>query len=231
MLMMALPQLSQLPVEILLAICAQLCHHCSEPDTRDLSPTREHSEKRLHLAALASLCRTSKAFYEIASPYLYHFVYHHRDDSGKLLPSLIRTVIQRPDLASLIQHIDVNHLNRCSTIPAEQLEAEFFDAAVQKNLRPLPGWASHPWSLLRVPISNSLPARHSECLFPHPGRVRHARYIRTYQCCGPNMHHLPRVRHQRSTGCPHVHQGLRAAGGFQALRLQRGHRNRGARVD
>lgn len=93
-------ELAELPVEILLAICAQLCTHCLESDDRraqrspHLGPS-ERSEIRLRRIGLASLSRLSKAFHDIATPYLYHFLYHQKEDSCKFLPSLIRTITLR----------------------------------------------------------------------------------------------------------------------------------------
>ena len=57
------------------------------------------AEKRQEIcvrrSALTALSRASKALRKIVTRYLYHFIYHEREDRGATLPSLIRTVTLR----------------------------------------------------------------------------------------------------------------------------------------
>ncbi|KAI1090082.1 hypothetical protein F5B19DRAFT_464587 [Rostrohypoxylon terebratum] len=104
--------MESLPVELLNQICGYLCFHCQHPG---LFPNADHDHIRNDKRALAHLCRTSKYLCSIAQPILYHY-YATGNSRGRdeeeppqtvyeydyFLPQFVRTIAQRPDLASQI---------------------------------------------------------------------------------------------------------------------------------
>lgn len=138
--------IDELPTEILQLICCQLCTHCREAHTGRTKAHNEPAERvdvRLRRSALAFLCRVSKVFSAIATPYLYHFLFHQwPEDQGRTLPSLIETVTRRPDLARLVKHVEVDHAN-LFTLP-EYLIQEISNVAVNRDVNLLPGWFDDP---------------------------------------------------------------------------------------
>ncbi|KAK0620643.1 hypothetical protein B0T14DRAFT_604199 [Immersiella caudata] len=135
-------RLGLLPTEILLEICAQLCIHCQTAGSGGRDPHTDAAERRglrIRRSALASLARTSKSFHDIATPYLYHFLYHTAQDRGELLPRLVRTLILRPELAKHVRHVEVDQSNYRGRPPHEMIEL-FFIAADQHRVRLLDGW-------------------------------------------------------------------------------------------
>jgi hypothetical protein len=93
--------LTDLPNELIEAIVAALCGDLdASPGTLASGINPGHgclSCDRTRLAALNALCRTSRLFYEISLPHLYH-----RVSPGSNCRMLLRTLVTRPDLA---QHV------------------------------------------------------------------------------------------------------------------------------
>ncbi|KAK0746048.1 hypothetical protein B0T18DRAFT_488693 [Schizothecium vesticola] len=165
-------QLAGLPVDIMFELCAHLCTHCQEAYISRPAPhihPAERKEIRLRRSALAALSRASKSLREIATPYLYHFIYHQREDRGTTLPSLIRTVTSRPDLARHIKHIEVDHTNFCTL--SEEIAEQLSHAATERNLPLLPKWSTHlyrrPLVLLELLLLHSPNANTIHLLMTH----------------------------------------------------------------
>jgi hypothetical protein len=94
-----------LALPVLWDIIKLLCPHCNllKKDLRCWSPNCHHdlSIVRKHINCLAALSRTCKALNDLATPHLYHRPYCH--DSGYV--ALVRTIVQRPDLAHHVRHL------------------------------------------------------------------------------------------------------------------------------
>lgn len=146
-------QLERLPAEILHIVCSQLCTHCCEAQTGRTDPHNDPAERveiRLRRSALASLSRTLTLFRAIATPYLYHFVFHQPpEDKGETLTSLLRTIIQRPDLAQAVKHIEVDHVNPGFTVP-QDLAEQFYRFAVGPSGLYYPEWSDDPCHRVRA---------------------------------------------------------------------------------
>ncbi|KAI1445748.1 hypothetical protein F5Y02DRAFT_385218 [Annulohypoxylon stygium] len=98
--------MESLPVELLHQIFSSLCFHCQNPG---VFPNADLDHVLNDKKALAHLCRTSKYICSIAQPILYHYYATGNTDSRAtrnfeydFLPQFIRTIAQRPDLASQI---------------------------------------------------------------------------------------------------------------------------------
>lgn len=99
--------LQQIPPELLVAICQQLCPHCTPPWTAPLSrldPCWQHRRQELsppRLSALANLSRSCRWLCKVARPFLYHFPVTR----GPQTISLLKTLSQRPDIASHVKEL------------------------------------------------------------------------------------------------------------------------------
>ncbi|KAL7912445.1 hypothetical protein GGI35DRAFT_491048 [Trichoderma velutinum] len=124
---MPLPVIYRLSPEILELIFGQLCLHC-RAKCRNPTPTYAYidgteqgydspSSYSLDRYALFSLCLVSRRFSDIAQSILYHEFAPGYGDSRKSveytwprrLPSFMRTVAKRPDLARLIKRVFIHH--------------------------------------------------------------------------------------------------------------------------
>ncbi|KAH6999641.1 hypothetical protein EDB80DRAFT_119551 [Ilyonectria destructans] len=110
--------LADLPIEIIAAICRNLCMHCRLAHVVDL-PARAVATCLEEQQALSRLSRTSRRFRLTAQPILFHF-YHTgiqpdpsspewwgdavaRNREIETLESFLRTLLERPDLAKLVR--------------------------------------------------------------------------------------------------------------------------------
>lgn len=89
------PHLQELGLDVLHAICGQLCYHCCQT-----APSVESSTDR---CTLISLSLTSRSLRAVAQQYLYHSVIEIPSYIG-----LVQTLAVRPDLASAVKWV------RCS---------------------------------------------------------------------------------------------------------------------
>ncbi|KAK1756739.1 hypothetical protein QBC47DRAFT_359242 [Echria macrotheca] len=124
--MSGLGTLSKFPREILDAILDELCaHHVHtllSPADPDPGEPQIHSETatRSCTAALASLCCTSKSLSHLNTWRLYRTL-TDAAVPGTRWALLARTLIGRPDLASLVSHFSVNNIDLISD-PSEMPE-------------------------------------------------------------------------------------------------------------
>ncbi|KAM4063756.1 hypothetical protein HRG_006869 [Hirsutella rhossiliensis] len=117
--------MESMPTEILGQICSLLCFHCQHPG---VFPNADAHVVCLAKGALARLCRTSRRLCAIGQPILHHyyatgnlpteagFGLQHTvgglSDDDKL-PLFLRTLLQRPDLAT---HIRALQLVECQVL-------------------------------------------------------------------------------------------------------------------
>ncbi|KAL6412646.1 aromatic aminotransferase [Ilyonectria robusta] len=99
--------LERIPPELLVAICQQLCPHCTPPWTAPLSrldPCWQHRRQELsppRLSALANLSLSCRWLRNFARPFLYHFPVTR----GPQTLALLKTLSSRPDLASHVKEL------------------------------------------------------------------------------------------------------------------------------
>ncbi|KAH8686451.1 hypothetical protein BGZ61DRAFT_454490 [Ilyonectria robusta] len=111
---MAPPQLLDLPVEILQAICQQLCAHCTSGS--DFTPPKrletgspslpDVSRPKNDTKALIALSQTCRKLYPIARPVVYH-EYVSEQWKTSHVAGFFRTILERPDLAALVQRLSL----------------------------------------------------------------------------------------------------------------------------
>lgn len=98
-----------LPEETLLRIFS--CFQLPPTKTNDLEWSSGFEQRSLAKAqildekTLASLCQVSKTFRRIAEPMLYHALLGYDGRQGSMF---LRTLSQRPDLARLVRHLDID---------------------------------------------------------------------------------------------------------------------------
>lgn len=110
--------MESLPEDILIQMFGLFCFHCRHPGS---FPNADSPDVLTNKRTLAHLCRTSKALCAVAQPILYHYYatgnlpkitncyqgawIHKRAEAPEepdFLPQFLRTVAQRPDLASRV---------------------------------------------------------------------------------------------------------------------------------
>ena len=124
---MALLTLATLPSDVILAICATMCNHCS-----GASIWPDGSSGRRRKSSLRNLSLTCRLLRDIAQPILYHNV-HPKD----LLP-LLRTAIERPHLAANVRGLS-NHQSYQSEPSPKDIQ--LLEAAAQcLGICKKPGW-------------------------------------------------------------------------------------------
>lgn len=113
--------MDSIPVEILHKILCFFCFHCQHPG---VFPHADTEEVRRDKKTLARMCRVSKTICATAQPVLYHYyatgnlsveteLYEEDERDIKhplepdLMPQFLRTIIDRPDLASRITTMQV----------------------------------------------------------------------------------------------------------------------------
>ncbi|KAI2463107.1 hypothetical protein F4781DRAFT_145955 [Annulohypoxylon bovei var. microspora] len=161
--------MESLPVELLIQIFSSFCIHCQNPETfpnADLGSVRR--EKRF----LAHLCRTSKAICVVAQPILFHYYATGnsrtmmRIQEGRkrvrgfpneldFLPQFLRSVTQRPDLASQIATMHIVHRDALTGYETQMRNIEsLFEYSASKNLLKKPqlpnDWLEGHFSELQI---------------------------------------------------------------------------------
>lgn len=145
--------LSHLPVEIVAAICRNLCAHCQFANVVDLPP-RAVASALEGQKALARLSRTARLFRDNAQPVLFHH-YHTgvqpdpsslgwgdasaRNREIEALESFLRTLLERPDLAKHVRALAffALHTVRAQNVPP-LTQALFRQAGERAGFRTLP---------------------------------------------------------------------------------------------
>ncbi|KAF1993328.1 hypothetical protein P154DRAFT_625525 [Amniculicola lignicola CBS 123094] len=117
--------MNALPDDLLIQIFSIFCFHCHHPSQ---FPHSDSHDVRTNKQTLAYLSRTSRDLQKIAQPILYHYfatgnlqketkIYQGHDGVERqfpepdFLPQFLRTMIQRPDLASRIVAMQMVHDN------------------------------------------------------------------------------------------------------------------------
>ncbi|KAI1388546.1 uncharacterized protein F4822DRAFT_403140 [Hypoxylon trugodes] len=145
--------MDSLPVEILNQIFSYFCFHCQHSR---FFPNADLEEVRRDKKQLAHLCLVSKGVCSVAQPILYHFyatgnsrvetkIYQGYDDIKKrpwendYLPQFVRTIAQRPDLASRVTAMHIVRGGELTGYESQMEEIEsLFDFSVDNNLLPKP---------------------------------------------------------------------------------------------
>jgi hypothetical protein len=98
----AIPTIFRLPPEILVAILSQFCGHCQDSDLEREPDDVDEIMRNLHaLSSISRACKRMKAF---AQPVLHHrFGPFSNATSPARLYQFVRTLIQRQDLADVVQ--------------------------------------------------------------------------------------------------------------------------------
>ena len=119
--------LTTLPLEILHAICANLCRHCTSEPVEPVEPGERVEQyelcfkgaeafamdkTKIKTAALSAMMLTCKTLRDIAQPYLYHYPYARAPAVSKLL---LRSLVERPDLAHYINQLSMFDM-QCQTL-------------------------------------------------------------------------------------------------------------------
>ncbi|KAI1457878.1 hypothetical protein F4805DRAFT_158394 [Annulohypoxylon moriforme] len=138
--------MESLPVELLIQIFSSFCLHCRRPD---IFPNADLDEDRSDKRVLARLCRTSKSICSVAQPILYHYyatgnnrVRIYKADGligfpnePDLLPQFVRTIAQRPDLAS---QVSAMHIARTKSLVGYETQMQtvksLFEYSISRNL-------------------------------------------------------------------------------------------------
>ncbi|KAK7450016.1 hypothetical protein CaCOL14_010235 [Colletotrichum acutatum] len=169
--------MASLPLELVEQICSLLCFHCQHPDT---FPDAGSDDYRLSKRALSRLCRVSRRFCAVAQPFLFHdyatggLLQRHESgivaQSGKpsqydeyddKLPVFLRSIIQRPDLASHIrtlQLVENDVISGCTPEVAPLLIKATEDAGALRHApsrgylqtKIWSGFSGQPEALLRI---------------------------------------------------------------------------------
>lgn len=134
--------LLDLPQEILEAICAQLCHHCTEPTQPGsiLWPTPNILREEIPHPELLDVVFVCKQLREAAQPILFHSVRFRADlepdmDLSDFLSPLVRALGFRKDLRNHVRHIDIDAQNiLCSCCPHTFTEPSRETRAAMQNI-------------------------------------------------------------------------------------------------
>ncbi|KAH6997281.1 hypothetical protein EDB80DRAFT_147454 [Ilyonectria destructans] len=125
--------LQQMPPELLVAICQQLCPHCTPPWTAPLSrldPCWQHRRQELsppRLSALANLSRSCRWLRNVARPFLYHFPVTR----GPQTLTLLKTLSQRPDIASHVK--ELGSVTNFWSVVQERLTSHVDRSGIDRN--------------------------------------------------------------------------------------------------
>ncbi|KAL2024326.1 hypothetical protein VTK56DRAFT_8808 [Thermocarpiscus australiensis] len=111
-------KLAALPDDIIREVCILCCSHCTWVRI-------EHDQ------ALSSFCRVSRRFRYIAQPILYHHFFLDFKGDFRLLVLFLRTLVERPDLASQVRKLSITagKLHRRGTADAD-VEFELLESIV-----------------------------------------------------------------------------------------------------
>ncbi|KAI0884953.1 uncharacterized protein GGS22DRAFT_162370 [Annulohypoxylon maeteangense] len=164
--------MESLPVELLIQIFSSFCFHCRCPGdfpNADLDYVR--SDKKV----LAHLCRTSKFICSVAQPILYHFYatgnsririiqadgYVGFPNEPDFLAQFVRTIAQRPDLASQITTMHIVRTNSLMGYETQmQTVKSLIDFSISKNLLKKPclpdNWLDGHFSRWRIGYQEDL---------------------------------------------------------------------------
>ncbi|KAF6814619.1 f-box domain protein [Colletotrichum musicola] len=122
--------MASLPLELMEQICALLCPHCQNPnnflDREDVQAAKK---------TLSSLCRVSRTICSVAQPFLFHYYStgnmtpetdcsirgRQRDlpREDDKLPLFLRSIIQRPDLATQIKALQLIETDEITGLTAD----------------------------------------------------------------------------------------------------------------
>ncbi|EXF84645.1 hypothetical protein CFIO01_10642 [Colletotrichum fioriniae PJ7] len=169
--------MASLPLELVEQICSLLCFHCQHPGA---FPEAESDDYRLRKRALSRLCRVSRRICAVAQPFLFHdyatggLPQGHGcgigaqsskplqdDDYDDKLPIFLRSIIQRPDLASHIrtlQLVENDVISGCTPDLAPLLITATEDAGALRHApsrgylqtKIWSGFSGQPEALLRI---------------------------------------------------------------------------------
>ncbi|KAK1977204.1 hypothetical protein LZ30DRAFT_732366 [Colletotrichum cereale] len=128
--------MASLPSELIEQICSLLCFHCQH---KGAFPTAESSDARVSKTTLSHLCRVSRRICVVAQPFLFHYYTtdnlprHHCSTRAHVdeiprendkLPEFLRSIINRPDLASQVktlQLVETDEISGCTPDLAQLL--------------------------------------------------------------------------------------------------------------
>ncbi|UQC86003.1 uncharacterized protein CLUP02_11502 [Colletotrichum lupini] len=169
--------MASLPLELVEQICSLLCFHCRYQGT---FPDAESDDYRLSKRTLSRLCRVSRGFCAVAQPFLFHdfatggLLQRHDcgigaqpskpsqdDEYDDKLPVFLRSIIQRPDLAShtrTLQLVENDVIRGCTPELAPLLIKATEDAGALRHApsrgylqtKIWSGFSGQPEALLRI---------------------------------------------------------------------------------
>lgn len=147
------PTLQGLPIEILNEICSYFCSHCVA--TRRQEKSNRPSLRRSDTPTLGALCSTSRVFRDVATPYLYHYIFLDGELKDGRIPGqirhllqrkevpivpLLRTLVERPELADRVKWMEVTGEQDLYTVNWTETGKIGCEAASRSNLRLAPDW-------------------------------------------------------------------------------------------
>ena len=143
-----------LPNEIIGAICAHLCPHCTEETESSLddAPSKDLSRQESKIT-LANLCLVSSRLRAIAQPIRYHRISIQWAQTNKLV-SFQRSMISRPEIASNVKQL-VLDMRRDPDI--DYVDGELFRLPDDWYLREEYEWPQEFSILLVFDLLTSLP--------------------------------------------------------------------------
>ncbi|KAF5010264.1 hypothetical protein FDECE_3582 [Fusarium decemcellulare] len=95
-----------LPVEILQAVCVELCPYCT-PNT-GAENARIPGDAPQRRRAVASLARACHVLNRVTTPCIYHEFVDEEGGNWNRVIGFLRTINQRSDLAALVRHLSLN---------------------------------------------------------------------------------------------------------------------------